>query len=326
MKNAVILDYQSLAPADLDLSSLWGLAGIHWQTFDSTPVDKTAQRIADVSIVLTNKVVLDANLLAKNPQLKLIIILATGTNNVDLQAAETLGIQVCNIVAYSAESVVQHTFASILALQSHLLDYDHAVKNGDWCKSPFFGLLNFPIAEIAGKTLGIIGYGTIGKRVKQVAEAFNMQVLVCKSIVPDAEKDDSRTAINELYRQADILSIHSPLSPYSENLIDDAAFALMKPSSILINVGRGGIVNEQALVKALKAGQIKAAATDVLTTEPPSEDHILLDKSIPNLIITPHTAWASQEARQALLIQVGQILTAFLNSKPLPNTVTGNVT
>ena len=219
---------------------------------------------------------------------------------------------------------MQHTFSSILALNSRLLDYDRAVKEGQWSRSQFFGLLDYPIQELAGKTLGIIGYGAIGKRVRQVAEAFNMQVLVAESLVPDTQPDASRTPLTQVYQQSDIITLHSPLSQYSLNLIDDEAFAMMKASAMLINVGRGGIVNEQALANALKSGMISAAATDVLTVEPPPADHVLLDDSIPHLIVTPHTAWGSRQARQTLVQQVQQILQTLLQQKPLPNKVTGS--
>lgn len=319
MLKATILDYQSLAPDDLDLEHLWQLM-LEWHLYDHTSAEQTAERISGMDIILTNKVILDAELLKANPQIKLIIILATGTNNVDLQAARTLGIPVCNIVAYSTESVVQQTFACLLALQSRLREYDDAVKRGDWCNSPFFGLLDYQIQEVAGKTLGIIGFGAIGRRVKQVAEAFGMRVLVAKSLLPEAASQPQRVTLEQIYTQADVISIHCPLSDYSRDLINTDSFAQMKETVVLLNMGRGGIVNEAALAEALKSGRIKAAATDVLTEEPPSPDHLLLDSRIPNLIITPHTAWASQQARQALLDQVVNILQS-LDNGPLVNQV-----
>lgn len=321
MKKAVILDYQSLAPADLELQALWNIADIDWQIHDYTDGQDTAARIAAAEIVLTNKVVLNAQLLTNNPQLKLIIILATGTNNVDLEAARSLGIQVCNIVAYSTESVVQHTFASMLALQSHLLDYVQAVRQGDWSRSNFFGLLEYPFQDVAGKTLGIIGFGAIGQRVKQVAEAFNMRVLIAESVVPNSVSDSARTPLQSLYQQADIISIHSPLSPYTCNLIDAAAFECMKPTALLLNIGRGGIVCESALLEALREHRIAGAAVDVLSTEPPAIDNVLLQYNMPNLIVTPHTAWASRQARQTLICQVCDILSALMQGQALPNQV-----
>ncbi len=309
MFTATILDYQSLAPEDLSMQALWALP-ITWALHDYTSKEDTRNRIQGVDIVLTNKVILDEALLRANPGIKLIIILATGTNNVDLKVAHEMGIPVCNIVAYSTESVVQQTFACLLALQSRLLEYDSAVKQGRWCESQFFGLLEFPIREVAGKTLGIIGFGAIGQRVKTVAEALGMKVIIAQSLGVTPPQN-YRVSLPELYKQADIISVHCPLSVLSQNLIDAAAFEQMKNTAILLNMGRGGIVNEHALANALKTGRIRAAATDVLTQEPPAKDHVLLDTSIPNLIITPHTAWASQEARQELLDQVVNILQSF---------------
>lgn len=310
MTKACILDFSSLASVDLDLSALNALP-FEWTFYDSTPAEKTSDRIAGVDVILSNKVVINEALLKDNPQIKLIIILATGTNNVDLDAAKSLGVPVCNIVAYSTESVVQQTFAMMLSLRTHQRDYDNAISRGDWCKSSFFGLLDYPVSEVFGKTLGIIGYGAIGKRVKQVAEAFGMKVLVAESL--SGEVKPARTALDDLYKAADVVSIHSPLTPESKNLVDVKAFALMKPTALLLNMGRGGIVNEQDLAEALKGGQIKAAAVDVLSEEPPRHDHILLDASIPNLLLAPHTAWASVEARQELLDQVVKMLQSFPN-------------
>ena len=318
---AVVLDFDSLAPADLDLSSWWNIAEVEWQTFPSTQADQLAHRIRHADIVLTNKVVLDKTVLTDNPHIKLIIILATGTNNVDTEAAKALSIPVCNIVAYSTESVVQHTFSLMLALQTRLLDYHHAVIQGDWSRSHFFGLLDYPIDEVAGKTLGIIGFGAIGKRVKVVAEAFGMNVMVAQSLLSSTITSADRVSLEQLYQQADIVSVHSPLSPYTENLIDKPVFQQMKKTAVLINMGRGGIVNEAHLLEALNAGQIRAAALDVLTQEPPAKNHALLQAELPNLIISPHTAWASVQARQKLVHQVTQLIQALITDQPLKNQV-----
>lgn len=305
---AVILDYQTLAPDDLSPEPLWQLP-LEWHCHDHTDAVQTAARIAGMDIVLTNKVVLDKSLLQANPQLRLVIVLATGTNNVDLEAARELGIPVCNIVNYSTESVVQHTFACLLNLAGHMRDYDNAVRDGGWSKSPMFTVLDFPVREVAGKTLGIIGYGAIGKRVAEVARAFGMQVKIAQSLVPGVEKP-GRTPLAELLATADVLSIHCPLSDYSRNLIDAGALAAMKSGAILLNMARGGIVQEEALVQALADGRIAAAATDVLSQEPPPADHALL-QPLPNLLVTPHIGWASREARQQLVSQVVDIINGF---------------
>ena len=321
---ACILDYQSLCPEDLNLQALWACTvneeAIKWNLYNSTPADATAERIKGQHIILSNKVVIDAKMLRDNPQIRCIIILATGTNNVDLDAAKALGIAVCNIVAYSTESVVQQTFAMMLALKTQLLPFTQAVKQGKWCESQFFGLLDYQINEVAGTTLGIIGFGSIGQRVKIVAEAFGMKVLVAESLSGMAASD--RVSLAYVYEHADIISIHSPLTPESTNLVTQAAFEKMKPSTILLNLGRGGIVNEIDLANALKQGLIAAAATDVLSQEPPSPDHVLLDDSIPNLMVMPHTAWASRQARQQLLDQVVAILQSLSQNTAL-NCVNG---
>lgn len=334
MLKAVILDYQSFAPDDLMLDVLWGLP-IEWTVYDYTDKLDTASRVADQNIILSNKVVIDENILRNNSQLKLIIIMATGTNNVDLQVAKVLNIPVCHIIDYSTESVVQHTFSFMLALHSRLIEYDRSVRQGDWCHSRFFGLLDYPVRNVAGKTLGIIGYGAIGRRIEQVAKVLGMRVLVAESLVaPSVSQSlaqstpqsahtsqtredikNRRVPLSILFAESDVITIHCPLSPYSENLIDASAFAQMKPEAILLNMARGGIVNEQALVKALKEGVIGGAATDVLTQEPPSPNHIMLDQAIPHLIITPHTAWSSQESRQAMINQAIDILQSFMQDK-----------
>lgn len=307
---AVILDYQSLAPSDLDWQKLWALP-VEWTLHDYTDAKDTAKRIAGMDIVLSNKVVLDEALLQANPAIKQIIILATGTNNVDLAAASRLNIPVSNIVAYSTESVVQHTFACLLNLTNRLREYDLAAKQGYWSHSRTFTLLDFQIQEIAGKTLGIIGYGAIGKRVKTIAEAFGMKVAIAQSQVAGSD-NTGRIPLDELLSTSDVVSIHAPLSPLTRHLIDATALAKMKPSALLLNMGRGGIVDEAALLAALDNGVIKGAATDVLAQEPPALDHPLLQYNKNNLLVTPHVAWASQQARQTLLNQVEMIIQGLL--------------
>lgn len=308
--NACILDYQSLGPDDLDLSKLWqqkvGAETVKWSVFNNTPVHLTRERIQFQDIILTNKVEITRAILEAHPGIRCIIILATGTNNVDLLAATELNIPVCNIQAYSTESVVQQTFAMMLALKTQLRPYCQAVEQGAWCESTFFGLLNYPISQVSGSTLGIIGYGAIGQRVKVVAEAFGMEVIIGQSLSGEIKVD--RVEIDTLLCSADVVSIHSPLTAESHNLIDRDAFQAMKNTAILLNLGRGGIVNEKALAEALKSGDISGAAMDVISQEPPPVDHVLMDHTIPNLLITPHIGWASQQARQQLLDQTVDIL------------------
>jgi len=311
---AVILDYETLSPDDLNLSALWDLP-FNWVRFDTTSAEQTANRISDAEVILTNKVVLDRQLLSENPQIKYIVILATGTNNVDLNAASEFGIPVSNIVGYSTESVAQHTFAVLLSLKRKLTEYRASVDSGEWSASPFFCLPVHSIQDLCGQTLGIIGYGTIGKRVHELAEAFGMNILISESLVPGSSNSENRTDLETLYKESDVISLHCPLSEYSKNLIGKKELAIMKQSAILLNMARGGIVNEDELFSALKSGEIAGAATDVMTEEPPSEDHILLKEKLPNLLITPHVAWASRQARQNLINQLGELLQGFLDGE-----------
>ncbi|CAA0106185.1 Glycerate dehydrogenase [BD1-7 clade bacterium] len=308
--DAVILDYASLAPDDLNLKAFWALP-FTWQTFDHTDDEDIAERVRDKSLVLANKVPLGADVLKANPQLKLIIIMATGTNNVDLEAARACGIKVCNIVDYSTESVVQHTISLMLALQTRLIDYAGAVREGQWQGSPFFGLLDFPIQEVAGQTLGIIGLGNIGCRVRDVSKALGMNVVVAQSVVPGVAAQPGRLPLEQLLAQSDVVSVHSPLSSYTEGLLDADKLALMKPSAILLNVGRGGIIDERALADALRRKQLRGAGIDVLAIEPPAQGNPLFDELLENLIVTPHSAWGSQQSRQNLINQMVQILSAW---------------
>ncbi|MCC5942564.1 MAG: D-2-hydroxyacid dehydrogenase [Balneolaceae bacterium] len=307
---AVILDYKSLSPHDLSTEQLFSFP-FEWITYDTTKPGETSERIAGADVILTNKVVLDRDLLSQNPKIRLIVILATGTNNVDSIAAKELGIPVCNVVDYSTESVAQHTIACLLMLQRRLRDYDISVRNSSWAESPFFCLLDFTIEDLAGKTVGIIGYGAIGKRVHELAEAFRMNVIISESVVPGRSPQHGRVPLDELLSVSDVVSIHSPLSTHTENLINSEKLALMKSNSILINMGRGGIVNEDDLLTALLSETIQAAAIDVLSVEPPEKNHPLIVNQPRNLLITPHVAWASRQARQRLVDQVVSVLESF---------------
>lgn len=319
---AAILDHATLAPTDLQLDPLWQLP-LQWQVFDTSSPQETAMRIRDADIVLTNKVELDAALLRSNPHIKLIVIMATGTNNVDLAVAREMGIAVSNVINYSTESVVQHTFALMLALATRLLQYRADIADGRWRQSRQFGLLDHPVVELSGKTLGIVGYGTIGQRVAEVARAFGMQVIVSQRSARNAAPAQSvskptrqsiaerRVPLAQLLATADVVSLHCPLTADNRHMIDAAAIACMKPQAFFINVSRGGLVDEQALADALRAGRIAGAGIDVLSEEPPVNGNPLLADDIPSLIVTPHSAWASREARQTLVHQVATIINAF---------------
>ena len=305
---AVFLDYESLDKNDLDFSELKS-AFDDLELYPATTSDQVLARVQNADVIITNKVVVDASMIEQCQNLKLILISATGTNNVDLLAAKSKGVVVCNCQGYGTSAVAQHTLTLMLALATSLLKYDRAVKQGEWNTSPIFCLLDFPIVELSGKTLGIIGYGELGKAVAKLSEAFGMNVLV--GALPNRPQSESRIPFKQLLPKVDFLSLHCPLTDETRDLIDQQAFDLMKQSAFLINCARGGIVNEQALVDALRQGKIAGAATDVLSVEPPKDGNVLLAEDIPNLIITPHSAWGSVDARQRIVDQMLENVEAF---------------
>lgn len=311
---AVFLDYQSLDQNDLDLT---GLAQdfSHLELFAATEPEQVLARIQNADVVISNKVKLDAAILKQCPKLKLILISATGTNNIDLAQAKAQGIVVCNCQAYGTAAVAQHTLMLMLNLATSFVQYDRAVRAGKWQQAKQFCLLDFPIVELAGKTLGIVGFGELGQAVAKLAEAFGMQVIVAQ--LPNRPLQADRVALVELLPQVDFLTLHCPLTDDTRDLISSAELQAMKSSAFLINCARGGIVNEAALKQALVSGEIAGAATDVLTVEPPVHGHLLLDDSIPNLLITPHSAWGSVDARQRIVEQMRENFAAFQAGQPI---------
>jgi len=310
MKGA-FLDWDSLNGDELDSSCLDNLS-VEWSFYPKIQKQELDQAIEQYDILVTNKVLLDRPLLEKASQLKLICVAATGTNNIDLGTANELNIPVCNVTAYATESVVQHVFMLIFNLARQFVPYMNDVQNGQWQKSDFFCLLNHPIQSVCGKTIGIIGYGELGQAVAKTAKHFGMKVLVAESLSGLVKSADTkRLALNDVLANSDIISLHCPLTEQSTNLIDKTAFSKMKPTAILINTARGGIVNEADLLEALTEKQIAAVALDVLDKEPPNDNHPLLTAKLDNLIITPHIAWASHEARQLLLDKITQNILAW---------------
>lgn len=275
------------------------------------------QRLQGYHVAILNKVVLDKSALdspgAKD--LELIGIAATGTDNVDLEAARARGIRVCNVPGYAAQSVAQFTLALILELATRAGRYGELVRAGAWEKSPIYTLLEFPSLELSGKYLGIIGYGNIGRRVSEMARGFGLEVLIAARPGSHAPIPQGRLPLDEVLRRADIVSLHCPLSPQTKNLIDSRALALMKPSAFLINTARGALVDADALVQALRQKRLAGAALDVLTQEPPPADHPLIKaaKELDNLLVTPHCAWSAREARQRLLDEVAENIRAFIS-------------
>lgn len=314
INKAVFLDSSSLNANASLLAPLKNLFN-EWNHYPKTEPEQVIERLQNAQVVICNKVKITKAIMDACPSLKLILLCATGSNNVDLQAARERHITVCNCQAYGTASVSQHTFTLILALATHLIDYTRAVDNGEWQKANNFCLMDYPVMEIAGKTLGIIGYGELGKAVAKIAKAFNMNVLIGQ--LPNRPLKENALPLSALLPQVDILTLHCPLTPETTNLIALKEMRMMKKEALLINTARGGIVNEQDLAKALKEGILSGAATDVLSVEPPKDGNPLLDSSIPNLIITPHSAWASQEAQDNMLKQVTENALAFINGKPI---------
>lgn len=311
--HGVLLDLGTLAQGDTDRSDidLGPLREVcpHWDFHRRTAPEEAAARIRDADLVVTNKVVLDRGLLTAAPGLSLVCIAATGSNNLDLEAARALGIAVTNVTGYATPAVVQHVFALMLAHATGLFAYRRAVRDGAWARSEQFCLLDYPIRELTGRTLGIVGYGELGRGVASVAAAFGMEVLVAER--PGGPPQEGRVPLADLLPRVDVLSLHCPLADNTRGLIGAAELALMKPDALLINTARGGIVDEAALADALRRGGIGGAAIDVLTREPPREGNPLLDPALPNLILTPHVAWASRESRQRLVVEVARNISAF---------------
>ena len=277
--------------------------------YGTTDAAETAVRVCGANIVITNKVVISADIIADNPQLELIAVSATGVNNVDIEAAKAAGVAVCNVRAYGNESVAEHAFMLMIALMRNLPAYQRDVAAGLWEKSPVFCHYGAPIRDLNGKTLAVFGRGNIGRTLARYAQAFGMRVVFAEHKHAPAVRE-GYVSFEDAVRAADVLSLHCPLNAQTENMIGENELQQMKPGAVLINCGRGGLVDENALVAALKYGQIGGAGVDVLTEEPPRGSNPLLKARLPNLIVTPHTAWASREALDRLF----DILLANINA------------
>ena len=309
----VILDGFTANPGDLSWKGLEELGML--TVYDRTRPEETVARAAEADIVLTNKVIINREMMAQLPQLKYIGVLATGYNVVDIEAAHERGIIVTNVPAYSTESVAQMVFAHLLTVTNRTEHYALQNRQGRWSKNPDFCYWDFPHLELAGKTFGIVGLGNIGRRVAEIALAFGMQVKALTSKSADTlpagiEKAD----LEVLLATSDVISLHCPLTDTTRHLINRDTLSKMRPSAILINTGRGPLVDDQAVASALAKGQLAAFCADVLTEEPPKADNPLLNQ--PNAFITPHIAWATEEARSRLLQVAISNVQAFLNAKP----------
>jgi glycerate dehydrogenase len=307
---AVFLDFATVSNGDLDIGALKRVLP-HIVLHDVTPVDEIPARMAGAHIVLTNKLYITRELIEANPQLRFIGVSATGTNNIDLDAARDHTVAVCNVRDYCSRSVMQHVLAVILAHTHRIREYSQLAVDGSWTRTPQFTMLNYPIRELSGRVLGIVGYGTLGRAVAQGAQAaLDMRVMIAGR--PGQPAAPGRVDLDTLLRESDVLSLHCPLTPATANMISTREFALMKPDALLVNSARGGLIDSAALVAALRAGTIGGAAIDVLPQEPPLDGNPLVDPSIPNLILTPHIAWAAREARQRCLDEVAANIGDFL--------------
>ena len=284
-------------------------------SYGTTEAHETLARIRGADTIITNKVVISAEHIAANPQLKLIALAATGVNNVDVEAAKQNGTAVCNIRAYGNESVAEHAFMMMITLMRNLPAYQRDVAAGLWENSPFFCYLGAPMRDLNGKTLAIFGRGNIGKTLATYAQAFKMNVVFAEHKNAQSVRD-GYVSFDEAIRSADVVSLNCPLTPQTANMIGEAELQQMKPGAILINCGRGGLVDEAALVAALKYGQIGGAGFDVLTQEPPRDGNPLLKARLPNLIVTPHIAWASQEAANRLFDILLDNINRFVAGNP----------
>ncbi len=312
-RRAVFLDLFPLDQGDLDLTPLQSAfddLACHAQT----SVPQIIDRLQGAEIAIVNKVALSDAVFAACPDLKLILVAATGVNNIDLEAAKRRGIVVCNCQAYGTATVAQHTLMLLLALATRLPDYQGAVARGRWQESGQFCLLDFPIIELAGKTLGVLGHGELGGAVARLAEALGMRVLTGN--LPGRPARADRLDLDALLPQVDALTLHCPLTEHTRNLIGARELRMMKPSAFVINTARGGLIDEQALADTLRSGHLGGAATDVLTSEPPSTDNPLLAADVPRLIVTPHSAWGSREARQRIVDQMCENAAAFFAGAP----------
>ncbi len=309
--NVVVLDKISFSNNDVDLSCLDSLGNVSY--YDVLPPQDAKKACYGAEIVICNKTIFDKSMIDACPKLKYIGLTATGYNNVDLSYAKQKGIVVTNVPGYSTVDVAQHVFAFILHYANKVSEYDESVKDGDWIKSKTFCYFDKPLMELDKKTLGVIGYGDIGKKVAQIGDAFGMRVLIynrTKKETPFLQVDKET-----VFKESDFLTLHCPLNDETKCLVNKETLGLMKKSAVLINTARGGVVDEVALTNALNNGDVSHAYIDVLTVEPMQKDCSL--QNAKNVTFTPHIAWAPQEARQRLIVLVAQNVKRFLENKPI---------
>src|SRR5919201_1316564 len=286
-----------------------------WLDYGATRPEEVLERLSEASVAVVNKLPLRADALARLPRLRMVAVAATGTDNIDVAACRARGIVVSNIRNYAVHTVPEHTFALILALRRSLLAYRDDVARGRWQAAEQFCLSGHPIRDLHGSTIGIFGEGAIGQGVARLARGFGMRVLFADHAPPKAESLEF-TPPERVLAEADIVTLHLPLTPRTRNMIGERELARMKPDALLINTARGGLVDEQALAQALRSGAIGGAGFDVLSVEPPRQGTPLLELDLPNLIVTPHVAWSSAEAMQALADQLIDNVEAFVAGAP----------
>jgi glycerate dehydrogenase len=316
---AAFLDFATVGPG-VDTSALDGLADVTYHGYSES--SEIGERVRDCEIAILNKAKLSRDAIAGSKHLRFIALLATGTDNVDLAAAKERGVAVSNIRDYCSTSLSQHVFALILGLTHHIGGYDALVRSGAWHRSKTFALHDYPIRELEGRVLGLVGYGTLGQAVGRLGEAFGMRVIVAaRAGTPRDSVPPGREPFEAVLEQADVLSLHVPLTPATHHMIGAAQLKRMKRDALLINTARGGLIDSVSLVRALRNGEIGGAGIDVLPNEPPPADHPLLAAGIPNLIVTPHVAWAAREARQRAMDQVTENVREFLRGGRLRRVV-----
>ena len=311
MLSGVFLDTETLSLSTLDTSALKALE-VRLTCYENSCTEEVISRIEDASFILVNKVNLNRDVLQHAQALKYIGVTATGVNNIDTEYCAQHNICVRNVTAYGTESVAQHTLMLLLNLVTNFPRYHNDVQQGEWSSSEHFCLHQYPVTTLSGKHAVIVGHGELGQRVEALFRAFGMQVTIAAR--PGSE-NDVRPALDSLLPSADVVSLHCPLTKDNEKLINARTLALMKPSALLINTARGGLVDEAALLRALKRNKLGGAALDVISEEPPSPHHILMSNPMPNLLISPHNAWIAQSARQHLLDKTVSQLQAFLDSQ-----------
>ena len=312
MKKIVVLDGFTLNPGDL---SWEGLAKFgEYSVYDRTPPGQVLERSANAEIILTNKTILNNETIAKLDKLQYIGVMATGYNVVDTEAAKNRNIPVTNVPEYGTKSVAQMTFALILELTNHVGHHSNTVREGRWQNSIDFCYWDFPLIELDGLTLGIIGYGRIGRAVAEIADVFGLKVIVNDSN-PESCKGREFAGLDEIFSRSDIVSLHCPLTPENKGFVNSARLSLMKPEAFLINTGRGPLVNENDLAEALNIGKIAGAGLDVLSVEPPEKTNPLITAK--NCIITPHISWATYAARKRLMNTVMKNIEAFIEGHPV---------